>query len=196
MSPDNRKDKIREQPLTYDDYAALPDDGMRYELVDGVLEAMTPAPSSMHQLVSFQLQRTIAQSCESDYIILYAPLDVILSPTEVRQPDLVMVHRSRIDIITKRGIEGPPDLVVEILSPYTIKRDRLGKRKTYARYRIPEYWIVDPASASLEQYVLQDRAYDLFDVYTGDEPVRSDHIPCVSFTMNDVMSRIPDLPDL
>jgi Uma2 family endonuclease len=186
---------VREQPLTYDDYASLPDDGSRYELVDGVLEMMSPSASSKHQMISFRIQSKIAQSCDDDYFILNAPLDVILSPTEVRQPDLVMIHHSRINIIKKRGIEGAPDLVVEILSPSSIRRDKVGKLKSYADYAIPEYWIVDPTNVSLEQYVLKEDRYDLIEVYTEDEQIQSDHIKCVSFTMNEIMSKIPDFPD-
>lgn len=181
--------------MTYDDYASLPDDGSRYELVDGVLEMMSPSASAKHQMISFRIQSKITQTCDDDYFILNAPLDIILSPTEVRQPDLVMIHRSRLNIIKKRGIEGAPDLVVEILSPSSIRRDKVGKLKSYAKYAIPEYWIVDPTNESLEQYVLEEDRYDLIEVYTEDEQVRSDHMQCVSFTMNVIMSKIPDLPD-
>src|SRR5690625_482322 len=147
-----KKHVLREQPLTYDDYAAL-DDGIRYELVNGELELMTPTPTVTHQMISFELQRSLYDSCGNDYFVFYAPVDLILSQTEVRQPDLMLVHRSRMDIITKRGIIGAPDLVVEILSPSTLKRDKLDKLHVYAKYAIPEYWIIEPELAVLEQYV-------------------------------------------
>jgi Uma2 family endonuclease len=192
---EDKPNRIKEQPLTYDDYAALPDDGNRYELVDGVLEMMSPSASSRHQMVSGQIYHKMVQTCEEAYIILVAPLDVILSPTEVRQPDLIMIHRSRLNIIKMRGVEGAPDLVVEILSPSSLKRDKVGKLKSYARHQIPEYWIVDPSNGMLEQYVLQEQRYELVEVYTGDEKVHSDHIACISFSMNEIMAKIPDLPD-
>jgi Uma2 family endonuclease len=195
MGNEKKPDRVREQPLTYDDYAAMPDDGNRYELVDGELELMTPAPSSDHQMISSQIERKILQSCEEEYIILHAPLDVILAPIDVRQPDIIMIHRSRIEIIKKRGIQGSPDLVVEILSPSTIRRDRIGKLRTYAQYEIPEFWIVDPFIESLEQYVLKGKEYNLAEVYTGDELVKSNHILCVSFSINEIMSDIPKLGD-
>jgi Uma2 family endonuclease len=197
MKAEDKKGKaIREQPLTYDDYAALPEDGNRYELVGGVLELMSPSASVRHQMISAEIQYTLKQSCESEYITLDAPLDVILSETEVRQPDLIMIHRSRLNIITKRGIEGAPDLVVEILSPSSIKRDKVSKLKSYAQYEIPEYWIVDPSNGVLEQYILQVNGYDLTEVYAEDELVRSANITCVSFSMNEIMSKIPDLPNV
>lgn len=195
MMKEKKEEMIREQPLTYDDYAELPEDGNRYELVDGFLELMTPSATSNHQLVSHQLVYKITQSCEEEYIILHAPIDIIFSNTEVRQPDLLMIHRNRLSIITKRGVEGSPDLVIEILSPSSIKRDRQSKMKTYATYSIPEYWIVDPSNQILEQYVLNEHAYELNEVYAGDETINSEHIQCVAFTMNEIMSRIPDIPD-
>lgn len=73
-----------------------------------------------------------------------------MSKNEVRQPDLVLINRQRIDILTNRGVEVSPDLVVEILSSNLLKRDRIGKLKTYAQYEIPEYWIIDPDSSSFK----------------------------------------------
>jgi Uma2 family endonuclease len=192
-SKKTKQEIVREQPMTYDHYAAL-DDGNRYELVDGQLELMSPAPTVSHQVISFQIQKHIAHTCEKDYLILYAPVDLILSPTEVRQPDLVLIQRSRLHIISKRGIEGAPDLVVEILSPSTRRRDKIGKLKTYAKYQIPEYWIVEPESGTLEQYQCVDGIYQLTDIYSGEEVVGSIHIPCVSFTMEEIMRSIADLP--
>jgi len=117
-----KTDTIKENQLTYDDYAAL-DGEDRYELVQGQLELMSASPSTLHQLVSSELYEQLSLNCKLDYIILYAPIDVILSSVEVRQPDIVLVIRKRIDIITNRGIEGVPDLVIEIVSPSTLKRD-------------------------------------------------------------------------
>lgn len=110
--------------MTYNDYALL-DDGNRYELVSGKLELMSPAPSVTHQIISFEMQKTIGKSCEADYLILYAPIDVILSDMEVRQPDLVLIDRKHLDIVSNRGIEGAPDIVIEILSTSTLKRDKI-----------------------------------------------------------------------
>ncbi|MCD9021647.1 Uma2 family endonuclease [Cohnella silvisoli] len=185
---------IREQPVTYNEYARLPDDGMRYEVADGVLELMSPAPSPKHQVISNQIQNLLTNSCQSEYIIIASPVDLILSATEVRQPDLVMVHRSRMEIITRRGIEGIPDLVAEILSPHSVKRDKQKKLKAYAAYHIPEYWIVDPANEALEQFILTDGRYELFNLYDREEQVRSDRLPCVSFTMGQIVDAAADLP--
>ncbi|WP_404450944.1 Uma2 family endonuclease [Virgibacillus necropolis] len=199
MGDKSKNDKLnhnilRENNLTYNDYASI-DDGNYYELSGGQLELMSPAPSVIHQLISFEIQKNITQSCESDYIILYAPVDMILSSTEVRQPDLVVISRKRIDIISNRGIEGAPDLVVEILSPSTLKRDKIDKLKTYAKFRIPEYWIVEPNTGILEKHILHDDQYNLVDIFQKDDPVNSPNIPCISFTMAAVMENIPHLSD-
>lgn len=194
----NRKSKsactelIKETNLTYDDYASI-DDGNRYELVDGQLELMSPAPSVIHQMVSFQMQKNIAESCESDYVILNAPIDVILADNEVRQPDLVLIHRERMNILSNRGVVGPPDLVVEILSPSTLKRDKIDKLNTYANFRIPEYWTVEPKTGILEQYSLHKNQYNLINIFQNDEPITSPGITCISFTMAEIMQSIPNL---
>src|SRR5690554_5285381 len=134
MSNNRHKNKaqlIREHGWTYEDYAAL-DDGNRYELVDGRLELMSRGPSVSHQWISSEMQFIIKQSCNEEFVILVSPIDLILSEREVRQPDLLLVHRSRLHILKKHGIVGVPDLVVEILSPSTIKRDKIDKSRTYA----------------------------------------------------------------
>ncbi len=184
-----------EQPVTYEDYANLPDDGVRYEINDGRLEAMTPGPNALHQLVLQQIIHLIMQNCARDYVVFAASIDLILSETEVRQPDIAMIHRDRLSIITKRGIEGPPDLVVEVLSPFSAKRDRRQKLYAYAKYLIPEYWIVDINNELLEQYVLDNRRYELLEVYRENEPVQSGKLTCISFTMREIMDNIPHLPN-
>lgn len=192
----SRKEKpiIREQQATYEDYASLADEGQRYELADGVLELMSPAPTPRHQAITSEIRDRLSDRCRVDYFILLSPIDLILSYTEIRQPDLVMVHRDRINIITKRGIEGIPDLVVEVLSEHSIKRDRQHKLNTYARYEIPEYWIVDPAHEALEQYIWSDGIYQLHNVYVDEETVLSNRLPCVEFTMKTIMDEARDLP--
>jgi Uma2 family endonuclease len=127
--------------------------------------------------------------------VLDAPLDVILAPHQVLQPDVVLVHRSRQHILTRRGIEGPPDLVVEILSPFTALKDRGRKRSIYAEYGVPEFWIVDSANVLLEQYVLVEGKYELQAVFHDQDVVHSTRIRCVQFTMADVMRNMPEFRD-
>ena len=186
-----RRDLLRENDVTYDEYAAW-DDGNRYELVDGRLELMSPGPNSTHQMVAVEMLTRISQTCKDVAVILTAPIDVILAPKEVRQPDLVILLRSNLHRLTKRGIEGPPDIVAEILSPSTSKRDRLSKTAAYAKYGIPEYWIVDPAHFYLEQHVLEDGRYRLANLFAERDVVASLRLPCVSFSMQDIADAIPE----
>lgn len=192
----SRKDKpiVKESRVTYEDYAKLPEDGRRYEIADGVLELMSPAPTPKHQSVSTELLHCLLGTCKSEFILFVAPIDLILADHEVRQPDLVMIHRDRRDIITKRGIEGAPDLVVEILFPSSSKRDRHSKRLSYAKYGVPEYWIVDPGNEALEQYILAGDRYELDRIYENGETVQSDRLPCVSFVLHSILEAAADLP--
>jgi Uma2 family endonuclease len=158
--------------LTYRDYEALPADGRRYELHEGEL-SVTPAPSPRHQRISRNLYRVLDRHVEDRRLgeVLYAPLDCILSDTTVVQPDLVYLDASRLQAVSARGIEGPPTLIVEILSPATASIDRSTKRQLYARHGVPFYWIVDPEARALEAYVLAVQGYDLAVRATGSQPV-------------------------
>lgn len=147
---------------TYRDYRSLPDDGRRYELMTGDL-FVTPAPSSFHQTVSRRLQHALMTQLEdTDLALVFdAPIDVILSDNDVVQPDLAIVSAARRDLVSQRGIEGPPDIVVEILSPSTRDRDMHIKRSIYARFGVGEYWIIDPSVGSIEQLTLSAGGYDV-----------------------------------
>lgn len=178
--------KIKETGWTVEDYYRLPEDGNQYEIIGGKLE-LKPSPTTTHQRVSQRLELTMIDSCEIDYIIMHAPVDVILSVNETRQPDILMIHRSREEIIEERGVVGPPDLVVEIISPNSAKRDRTMKKESYARFGVPEYWIVDPSNLTIEQYVLMkhDEPYELLNIFASEEMITSERIPCLSFLVKD-----------
>ena len=141
--------------LTYADYLALPGDG-RYELHDGEL-VMVASPNEPHQRTSLLLTRQLLVVEDKGLGRIYvAPFDVILSDTEVVQPDLLFVSQERAHIITHANIQGAPDLVVEILSPSTSNRDWTRKREMYARHGVKELWIVDPDARIIWVMVLRD----------------------------------------
>lgn len=148
--------------LTYKDYAALPDDGRRYELYEGEIE-VTPAPSTRHQAVIRNLVVLLHGYLKERGagLVLQSPVDLILSDTTVLQPDLLVVLRGREAIVAERGVEGPPDLVIEVLSPSTAVRDRTSKMQLYARYGVQHYWVVDPDARRVECYALESGAYAL-----------------------------------
>lgn len=148
--------------LTYADYAELPNDGRRYEILDGDL-AVTPAPIPRHQAVSRNLQRILDRHVVENGLgqMFYAPIDVILADTTIVQPDLLFIAAGREALITERAIEGPPDLVVEILSKYSVRQDRVTKAILYARFEIPHYWVLDPHARTFEEHVLEATGYRL-----------------------------------
>ena len=146
--------------LTYSDYAALPDDGRRYELHRGEL-SVTPGPGTRHQRAVVALTLRLGEYVRSRQLgeIFVAPTDCILSDVTVVQPDLLYVASNRLSIISERGIEGAPTLVVEILSPSTARIDRERKLRLYAEHGVPYYWIADPDSRTVEAYKLVGTAY-------------------------------------
>lgn len=145
----------RSQPLTRADLDAMPDDGHRYELIDGAL-LVTPAPSPRHQLVSAGLFGFLKAACPPDLTVLYAPLDVALADDSVLQPDLLV---ARMQDFTERDLPVPPLLAVEILSPSTRLIDLNLKRARYEQAGCPSYWVVDPDVLSITAWDLREGRY-------------------------------------
>jgi Uma2 family endonuclease len=153
---------------TYDHYAALPDDGKRYEIVNGVLY-MSPSPSWPHQEIIGRFFRYLSSYVESTGLggVFMAPLDVELSPYNTFQPDVVVLFKKSRMKLQRRHIVGPPELVVEIVSPGSQMHDRHRKIVAYARGGIPEYWIADPDARTVEVLVLEGGEYHSQGVYEG-----------------------------
>jgi len=130
--------------LTYQDLQDLPEDRNRYEIYEGEL-AVTAAPTPRHQAVVRRLLVLLDGYVSAHDLgeVFDAPIDVKLSDISVVEPDLVYIAKSRQEIIGERFIEGPPDLVVEVLSPSTASRDRRAKRALYAHHGVPHYWLFD-----------------------------------------------------
>jgi Uma2 family endonuclease len=151
-------------PFTYDDYKSLTESSdQRYELIDGDLY-MNPSPTVTHQVISRNLALRLQQHVSATRCgrVLYAPLDVVLGEGENRsvvQPDILFVSNERAGILTEDEIVGAPDLIVEILSPGTAKRDAGIKKALYARSGVREYWIVDPKLESIEVFSLGPGGY-------------------------------------
>ncbi|MBF0319943.1 MAG: Uma2 family endonuclease [Nitrospirae bacterium] len=148
---------------TYDKYLTL-DDDTRYEIIEGDLH-MTPAPGFSHQYVISKLfsimERRIDENREG--YIVPAPTDVILSDENVVQPDILFIARGRRGVIKERGVFGPPDLAVEIISPSSHYRDVHVKKDLYERFGVAEFWIVNPYMKSIEVLTLNSSGqYELF----------------------------------
>jgi Uma2 family endonuclease len=146
--------------LTYDDYLLLPEDGLQHEIIDGE-HFMNAAPNPRHQRISRQLMRQLCEQVMDTGRgeVFNAPVDVVLSPFDVVQPDLLVILRHRAEMVLETRLEGPPDLVVEILSPSTTRKDLELKRKLYESKGVPECWIADPDRNVVDQHVLVSGRY-------------------------------------
>ena len=153
--------------LNYDDYLNFLNDGKRHEIIEGE-HYMTPAPQTRHQIVSRNIESILAGYIETNSWgqILYAPVDVLLSDTTIVQPDILFIRKDREHIIKKNFIEGPPDLIIEILSPGNERMDRFTKMKHYALFAVPEYWIIDYEARILEQYKLKGQIFQRKGVFS------------------------------
>ena len=169
--------------FTYSDLEHFPDDGKRREIIHGEL-VVTPAPSPQHQ----RLVKRIAVELEL-YLrahplgeVFVAPLDVIFDDDEVIQPDFIYVSKERASIETARGLEGPPDWVIEVLSPSTRTRDLEAKRKLCQAHGITTYWAVD---LELQRIHVWDSNDEL--VLAHDQVAISSRLPGFKIQLNDVM---------
>lgn len=146
--------------VTYEDYLHFPDDGKRYEILDGQVH-MTPSPSPQHQYASKRLQRILERYFEDQlgYLVFNAPLDVVLAADDVVQPDLLVVAER--PQISARAVQGTPLVLIEILSPTRPEYDRATKAARYRVRGVPHYWIVDPEARTLECYRLDGGTYRL-----------------------------------
>ena len=169
--------------FTYEDYKHTPDD-KRYELLDGEL-IMAPAPNLGHQEVDANLGARMVLFVKDRGLgkVFHAPCDVVLSNTDVVQPDLLFVSREREHILLGGdNVQGAPDLVVEILSPSTAGRDRTVKSALYARHGVSEYWLADPEARTITVMVLGEVGFEVEAIYGKGQALTSPTLE--GFTVN------------
>lgn len=152
-------------PLTEDDLATMPEDGHRYELLDGAL-LVTPAPNIGHQTCVVSLVVLLHAACLPEHKVIVAPFDVRFSATTVLEPDVLVTRRSEVG---EARLERPPLLVVEVLSPSTRRIDLGTKRLAYEGAGVPAYWLVDPDGPSLTVLHLEGDRYVEQAVVSGDD---------------------------
>ncbi len=165
--------------MTYEEYAALPDDGHRYQLVEGEL-IVTPSPTLDHQEIAGEIYHRLRLHVDGAALgkVFVAPLDVVLEKRTALQPDVLFVSNERREILERgRVVHGAPDLCVEVLSPGTARLDRVRKLDLYARYGVPHMWIVDPAARRVEEYALAGDVYRVASVTDFDAPFRPGLFP-------------------
>ncbi|WP_460393486.1 Uma2 family endonuclease [Actinophytocola sediminis] len=140
------------RPFTVDDLAAMPDDGNRYELIDGML-FVSPVPGRRHQRAVLRLAMTLAQACPVDLEVLTAPFAVRASPNTELQPDVLV---GRDEDFTDKLLPVAPVLAVEVFSPSSVLNDLNNKRAAYQRLGVPSYWMLDPKDPTLVVYELNE----------------------------------------
>ncbi len=179
---------------TYADWEALPDDGKRYEIIDGMLYRTT-APSSFHQWIVKRFERYIGIPAE-DQGLAYsfaAPIGIIMPGCDPVQPDYVVVLVQNASIIRDRRIRGVPDLIIEVLSPNSVVYDERIKLVAYAMAGVPEYAIVDPRTRVVSRYQLQAPGrYASPDVVGEGGTIAFNCLPTISVPVAELFAGAPD----
>ena len=155
--------------LTYREFREMEfdeNDNFQYELLNGILMKKS-SPTIQHQRISRRITVAIENYLVKNPIgeVFYAPLDVVLDEINAPQPDVFFVSKAKEYILdeVEQVVIGIPDIVVEILSPGSVKKDRITKKKIYERFGVPEFWVVDPSYKNVEVFRLMDGRYELAD---------------------------------
>ncbi len=142
----------RTKDWTVEDFLLLGETNAPHQLINGEL-VISPAPNPEHQIISSTLNDILKSEAKKTHgLVLYAPVDLYIDKRNVFQPDLIFLSKEKRNFLTKKGLEGPPELVVEIISPSNSYTDRYEKKNAYLKFGVREYWIVDPANQTLEIY--------------------------------------------
>jgi Uma2 family endonuclease len=175
--------------FTYSDYLNLPEES-RYEILDGDL-IMSPSPTARHQEAVLALAEIFRAFVREHSLgrVFVAPLDVVLSDTDVVQPDVLFVSRDRERIIEERGVMGAPDMVVEVLSPATAERDRTVKAKLYARAGVKELWLVDPETKTIEVLVNGSNGFTRLAIEVAGGSAASVNLPGLTVSVDGVLEK-------
>ncbi len=178
VTPANHVPGPKQGQWTYSHYAALPDDGQHYEIVNGVL-FMTPPPNPAHQQVAGEIFSYLRNNVKQFNLgrVFMAPIDVEIAPGDVFQPDVLLLLQPHLDRIKTSRIIGIPDLVVEVASPGTATHDRREKYDAYTNASVPEYWIADPIAHTVEVFILESGKYYSQGVFRGKAILPSKVLP-------------------
>ncbi len=166
-----------EKVWTYEDYLGVGNE-VYFEIINGKA-FMSPAPELFHQRWARKIFVAIERHVESRKLgeVFFAPVDVVLDEKNVVQPDLVFVSTANAGLLERRGIMGAPDLVVEVISPTSLRRDRYDKRELYARFSVREFWLADVANRSIEILALKPGGFQLMSCATTEGKIRSEVLP-------------------
>ncbi|MBT9585635.1 Uma2 family endonuclease [bacterium] len=181
----------RDKVWTYEDYLQLPEDGNRYEIIEGVLY-VSPTPFTVHQLLSRRLLFVFYEmERRGEGYIYNAPTGLKLDGGNPVEPDLIFLRADQRHQIKRKYILGPPHLVVEILSPGTARLDRVKKMRLYAKNRIPHYWLLDPDSKVLEVLKLGEQHYSLEATLESGDHYESPDFPGLHLDLSQLFEDMP-----
>jgi Uma2 family endonuclease len=177
------------RPITRHGYVLIPEGAPRQELIEGDL-VIAPSPSSFHQDILLNLGTIFRDYLRANPIgkIFVAPLDTYLSDINVYQPDLLFIRKQNLAIVEEHGVEGAPDLAIEILSKTTAKYDLGIKRSIYARTGVEELWIIDPTKRTLAVYRLTENSETPAATYKGKQKFTSEVLPGLTIVLTEVFA--------
>lgn len=173
---------------TYEDYARLPDDGRRYEIIGGKLH-VSPAPRTNHQLVITELAYALMTYAKTKNLgrVFVSPIDVVIPDlTNPVQPDILFIAQERLEMVQEKFIEGVPDLIIEVLSPGNPGHDRYTKYRLYEEAGVKEYWIVDPDECIVDVYGYYEETYVPYGHFERGGVIQSKLLPDLRVPLNDI----------
>jgi len=176
--------------MTYEDLLLLPEDGLRHEIIDGE-HYVNASPVTKHQRVSYNLIVEIGIYLRQHPVgrLYHAPLDIVFSPYDVVEPDLLFITNEHGEIITAKNIQGAPDLLVEILSESNRKYDEVTKRALYERTGVGEYWIVDPVRDTVRVFRRNAAGrYEIAANLSRDETLTSPLFPTLEIQLDEIFA--------
>lgn len=180
---------------TYDDYLQLPNDGNRYEIIEGVLY-VSPVPWTPHQVLSRRLQFAFYELERQGFGYIYnAPTGLMLDGGTTVEPDLIYLRADQRSQIKRKYILGAPHLIVEVLSPGTVRLDRVKKLRLYSKNQIPHYWLLDPESKVLEVMKLVGSHYRMEATLESGDSYESDDFPGLKLNLSELFEDIPGEDD-
>ncbi len=176
---DQSGSKVREQHGTYET-------DERYEIIGGVRYDFLSSPKVVHQKILTRFLLAFHNACSQQGEIYVAPLDVHFDEKNILQPDVIYIRNERIGIIRDGFIYGAPDLLVEILSESTGRRDKTIKKAVYERFGVKEYWLADPIYRTVEQFVLMDGKYTLVSTLTEQDVLIAVTVDCLEIDLGTI----------
>lgn len=173
----NSKPLIKEHTSYYD----IPE---RFEIINGIRYDLSPSPKFIHQKIVGNLYFNLQTTCCLDGEIILAPMDVHFDIDNIAQPDLIYIVNANRSILRDGYVFGAPDLVIEVLSSSTGRKDKTVKKAMFEQFGVKEYWLLDPTYRTVDQFVLMDGEYRLIATLTDQDQLTSPLFSCVVLDLN------------